>query len=114
MPLPGCCKVTSTFFNFAYMENTTLRLITSEIVEGEENTIVLHGLYFDGYDTKLKFNNEDVLDPSIEMEERISAATPPGCSIPYGKPKLVMTQPSNAPPTSSTCEAHLPLRQHRC
>lgn len=49
----GYCKVTSTFFN-TYMENTTLRLITSEIVEGEENTIVLHGLYFDGYDTKLK------------------------------------------------------------
>ena len=53
------------------MENTTLRLITSEIVEGEENTIVLHGLYFDGYDTKLKFNNEDILDPSIEMEEHV-------------------------------------------
>ena len=70
----GYCKVTSTFFN-TYMENTTLRLITSEIVEGEENTIVLHGLYFDGYDTKLKFNYDDILDPSIEMEEHVCGNT---------------------------------------
>ena len=85
----GYCKVTSTFFN-TYMENTTLRLITSEIVEGEENTIVLHGLYFDGYDTKLKFNNEDILDPSIEMEEHVCGNTAELFNTIHGNGKLVM------------------------
>lgn len=70
----GYCKVTSSLFN-TYMTNTTLRLITSEVVEGEENTIVLHGLYFDGYDTKLKFNYDDLLEPSIEMEEHVCGST---------------------------------------
>lgn len=96
----GYCKVTSTFFN-TYMENTTLRLITSEIVEGEENTIVLHGLYFDGYDTKLKFNNEDILDPSIEMEEHVCGNTAELFNTIHGNGKLVMTQPQTPPPTST-------------
>ena len=67
----GYCKVTSSLFD-TYMTNTTLRLITSEVVEGEENTIVLHGLYFDGYDTKLKFNWKST-----------SAAALPNCSTPH-------------------------------
>lgn len=99
----GYCKVTSSLFN-TYMTNTTLRLITSEVVEGEENTIVLHGLYFDGYDTKLKFNYDDLLEPSIEMEEHVCGSTAELFDTTHGNGKLMMTQPSGYPAYFSTCE----------
>ena len=83
------------------MTNTTLRLITSEVVEGEENTIVLHGLYFDGYDTKLKFNYDDLLEPSIEMEEHVCGSTAELFDTTHGNGKLMMTQRRAIPPTSA-------------
>ena len=46
----GYCVVSSTYFA-SYLNNLELRLVTSDIVEGKENTIAIHGLYYDGYDT---------------------------------------------------------------
>ena len=47
----GYCVVSSTYFA-SYLNNLELRLVTSDIVEGKENTIAIHGLYYDGYDTE--------------------------------------------------------------
>lgn len=59
----GFCKVTSTYLSSDYYpKKVDLRLITSDIVEGKENTIAIHGLYFDGYDTEISFNRDDVLE----------------------------------------------------
>ena len=99
----GYCKVTSSYFA-NYLPNTTLRLITSELVEGEENTIVLHGLYYEGYDTKIKFDNRDVLEPGIEMEEHVCGNTSQAFGTVYGDGKLVMSQPSGYPAYFNTCQ----------
>lgn len=56
----GFCKVTSTYLSSDYYpKKVDLRLITSDIVEGKENTIAIHGLYFDGYDTEISFNRDN-------------------------------------------------------
>ena len=99
----GYCKVTSTYFaNF--MPNTDLRLITSDVVEGEENTIALHGLFYEGYDTKIKFNLDDIQEPIIEMDEHVCGSTGEAFSTIYGNGKLMMTQPSGYPAYYNTCE----------
>ena len=72
----GYCKVTSSYLSSDYYpKKVDLRLVTSDIMEGKENTIVVHDLYFDGYDMEIKFNRKDVLEPLVEMEEQICGST---------------------------------------
>lgn len=99
----GYCKVTSTYFA-SFIPNTDLRLITSDVVEGEENTIALHGLFYEGYDTKIKFNLDDIQEPVIEMDEHVCGSTGEAFSTIYGNGKLMMTQPSGYPAYYNTCE----------
>lgn len=99
----GYCKVTSTYFA-NYMQNVDIRLVTSDLVEGEENTIAIHGLYYDGYDTKIKFTRDKVLEPLIEMEEQVCATTGEAFGTIYGNGKLLMYQPTNYTSYYSTCE----------
>ena len=59
----GWCKVTSSYLSSDYYpKKTDIRLVKSDVVEGKENTIAIHGLYFDGYDTEISFNRDDVLE----------------------------------------------------
>ena len=99
----GYCKVTSTYFS-DYMQNVDIRLVTSDIAEGEENTIVLHNLYYDGYDTKIKFSRKDILEPLIEMEEQVCGSTGEAFGTIYGDGKLLINQPTQYTSYYSTCE----------
>ena len=47
----GPAIVTSTFIN-QYMQNTSLRLIRTEVAE-EENTILMKNYFYNGYDLKI-------------------------------------------------------------
>lgn len=99
----GYCKVTSTYFA-SFMENVDMRLVTSDVVEGEENTIVVHGLFYDGYDTKIKFNRDDVLEPLIEMDEHVCASTGEAFGTIHGNGKLLISQPTNYTSYYNTCQ----------
>ena len=91
----GYCKVTSSYLSSDYYpKKVDLRLVTSDIVEGKENTIVVHGLYFDGYDMEIKFNRKDVLEPLVEMEEQICGATGEAFNTIHGDGKLRLNQPT--------------------
>ncbi|WP_373176447.1 DUF4984 domain-containing protein [Bacteroides eggerthii] len=102
----GYCKVSSNFFggNDIPNQNTSLRLITSDIVENEENTIVLHGLYYDGYDTKITFSRKNVQEPFIDMEEQSCGTTGEAFGTIYGDGKLQISQPTQYTSYYSTCE----------
>ncbi len=102
----GYCKVSSSFFGGTDIpnQNTTMRLITSDIVEDEENTIVLHGLYYDGYDTKITFSRKDALEPLVEMKEQPCGTTGEAFGTIYGDGKLLMSQPAQYTSYYSTCE----------
>ena len=91
----GYCKVTSSYLSSDhYPKKVDLRLVTSDIVEGKENTIVVHGLYFDGYDMEIKFNRKDVLEPLVEMEEQICGSTGEAFNTIHGDGKLRLNQPT--------------------
>ena len=99
----GHCKVTSSYFG-EFMQDVDMRLITSEVVEGEENTIVLRGYYYDGYDIKIKFTRNKVLDPLIEMKQQLCASTGEAFGTIHGNGKLLMSQPTQYVSYYSTCE----------
>lgn len=91
----GYCKVTSSYLSSDYYpKKVDLRLVTSDIVEGKENTIVVHDLYFDGYDMEIKFNRKDVLEPLVEMEEQICGSTGEALNTIHGDGKLRLNQPT--------------------
>jgi len=91
----GYCKVTSSYLSSDYYpKKVDLRLVTSDIVEGKENTIVVHDLYFDGYDMEIKFNRKDVLEPLVEMEEQICGSTGEAFNTIQGDGKLRLNQPT--------------------
>lgn len=91
----GYCKVTSSYLSSDYYpKKVDLRLVTSDIVEGKENTIVVHDLYFDGYDMEIKFNRKDVLEPLVEMEEQICGSTGEAVNTIHGDGKLRLNQPT--------------------
>lgn len=91
----GYCKVTSSYLSSDYYpKKVDLRLVTSDIVEGKENTIVVHDLYFDGYDMEIKFNRKDVLELLVEMEEQICGSTGEAFNTIHGDGKLRLNQPT--------------------
>lgn len=104
----GYCRVTSTFFMSEYYQalnpNVDLRLIKSEVVEDEENTVVLHGLYFDGHDLKITFNRKDVLEPLISMEKQVCGTTSQLFGTVYGDGNLQLTQSANYVSYFNTCQ----------
>ena len=91
----GYCKVTSSYLSSDYYpKKVDLRLVTYDIVKGKENTIVVHDLYFDGYDMEIKFNRKDVLEPLVEMEEQICGSTGEAFNTIHGDGKLRLNQPT--------------------
>lgn len=99
----GYCVVTSTYFS-SYMNNVSMRLVTSDIVEGKENTVVIHDLYYDGYDIEISFDRKEITEPLLEMEEQVCASTGTAFGTVYGDGKLLMNQPSGYTSYFSTNE----------
>ena len=89
----GWCVVTSTFYS-QYLNNVTNRLIKTQVVEDEENTVLLKDVYYKGYDLKLKFNTKNPLEPKVEMDNQIAGPTGEAFGTIYGDGKLRISQPS--------------------
>ena len=105
----GYCLVTSLYFldYSSTVNNTqglTSRLIKTEVSPDEENTVILHGPYYEGYDVKLKFKTDDVAEPYIEMDDTQCGITGEAFNTVYGDGKLMMTQPSGYVSYYSSCE----------
>lgn len=100
----GYCTVTSTFFMSEFVTNTTKRLITSGIVEGKENTVVLHNMFYDGYNVEISFDRKDVMKPYVGMKEQACATTSEVIGSIFGNGKVVMYQPTNYVSYYSPCE----------
>lgn len=102
----GYCTVTSTFFSSGNWTGTqTMRLIETEVDPEKENTIILHDLYYDGYDVKLKFDTEDDMEPLVEMEEQKLASTADAfLGNIHGNGDLMISQPTAYTSYFSTCE----------
>ena len=98
----GYAMITSTYlYNYVGGYN---RLIKTEVDPIEENTIIMRDFYYDGYDVKLRFTTDDVLNPLIEMDDQPLVTTGEAFGTVYGDGMLHIYQPSNYVSYYSSCE----------
>lgn len=102
----GWCIVTSTYYS-QYLNNVSSRLIRTELVADEPNTILLKDIYYDGYDLKLKFNTDNVLEPKVEMDSQVAGKTGEAFGTIYGDGKLRISQPSIYTSYYNTCQNYV-------
>ena len=98
----GYCLVTSTYI-MNYME-VDKRLVKAEIDPENENTIIMRGYFFDGYDVRIKFDSDDILEPLIEMEDQVFGPTSEAFGTLYGDGLIRMYQPTAFTSYFSSCE----------
>ena len=99
----GYAVLTSTYI-INYMQDIDKRLVRSEIVPGEENTIMIKDYFFDCYDAKIKFRTDDIMNPLIEMKESDFALTSEAFGTIYGDGMIRMYQPTAYTSYFSSCE----------
>ena len=63
----GYAVLTSTYMQ-EFMANVDSRLVKTVIDTEEENTIIMKDFFYDGYDVKIRFTTNDILNPLIEMD----------------------------------------------
>lgn len=98
----GYCVITSTYlYDYA---NVDKRLIRTEIDPNEENTIILKDYFLDGYDVKMKFTTDDLLNPLVEMDEQVFGPTSEAFGTIYGDGLIRVYQPSYYTSYYSSCE----------
>lgn len=98
----GYAMITSTFlYDYTGSYN---RLIKTEVDTTEENTIIMRDFYYDGYDVKLRFTNDDPLNPLIEMDDQPLVTTGEAFGTIYGDGMLHIYQPTNYVSYYSACE----------
>lgn len=85
----GYCVLTSSFFTNS-LGQITPRLTRSEVVPGEENTIVFKGFFYEGYDIKVRFDFSDPLSPKMKLTgEQVIADTREALGTIYGDGRLL-------------------------
>ncbi len=99
----GYCVLTSTYI-MNYMTDIDKRLVKSEICQDEENTIILRDYFFDGYDARITFKADDILNPLIEMEDQAFGPTSDAFGTIYGDGLIRMYQPTAFTSYYSSCE----------
>lgn len=99
----GYAVLTSTYMQ-EFMPNVDSRLIKAIIDPEEENTIIMKDFFYDGYNVKIRFTTNDILNPLIEMDEQTFASTAEAFGTNYGDGYLHLYQSSSGVSYYSTCE----------
>lgn len=99
----GYAVLTSTYMQ-EFMPNVDNRLIKAIIDPEEENTIIMKDFFYDGYNVKIRFTTNDILNPLIEMDEQTFASTAEAFGTNYGDGYLHLYQSSSGVSYYSTCE----------
>lgn len=100
----GPCFIQSTFIN-NYMQTIDGRLTRSVVDPENENTIIIKDYFFDGYDVKIEFTTNDILNPLIKFEEQKFGPTTEAFGTLYGTEGIInMTNPTMYTSYYSSCE----------
>lgn len=99
----GYAVLTSTYMQ-EFMHIVDNRLIKAIIDPEEENTIIMKDFFYDGYNVKIRFTTNDILNPLIEMDEQTFASTAEAFGTNYGDGYLHLYQSSSGVSYYSTCE----------
>lgn len=98
----GYAVVTSTFLMDYSIKD--MRLITTEVDPEDSTAVILHDYFYEGYDMKVRFTTEDMLNPLIEMDDQTMATTGEAFGTIYGDGMLHAYQPSSLVSYYSSCE----------
>ena len=102
----GYAVLTSTW-TMQYMNVESL-LVKTHLDETMPNTIVVESMYYDGYDIRITFKNDNRLEPLIEMlEPQVAGSTGEAFGTIYGNGKLMMMQPVDSGSYYRPCEGFL-------
>ena len=102
----GYAVLTSTW-TMQYMNVESL-LVKTHLDEELPNTVVVEDMYYEGYDIRITFKNENRLEPLVEMPEaQVVGSTGEAFGTIYGNGKLMMTQPVDSGSYYSPCEGFL-------
>ncbi|EJX10645.1 secreted protein containing Na-Ca exchanger/integrin-beta4 domain protein [gut metagenome] len=99
----GYAVLTSTYMQ-EFMQNVSNRLIKAVPDPENENTIIMKDYFYDGYDVKIRFTTNDILNPLIEMDEQVFAPTADAFGTTYGDGYIHLYQPNSMVSYYSTCE----------
>lgn len=85
--------------------NASGRLTYSIVDPEKENTIIIKNYFYDGYDVKIEFTTNDILNPLIKFEEQEFGTTAEAFGTKYGTEGIVnMYQPTMYTSYYSSCE----------
>ena len=85
--------------------NVSGRLTYSIVDPEKENTIIIKDYFYDGYDVKIEFTTNDILNPLIKFEEQEFGPTAEAFGTKYGTEGIVnMYQPTMYTSYYSSCE----------
>ena len=102
----GYAVLTSTW-TMQYMNVESL-LVKTRLDETMPNTIIVEDMYYEGYDIRITFKNDNRLEPFIEMPEaQVAGTTGEAFGTIYGNGKLMMMQPADSGSYYSPCEGFL-------
>lgn len=102
----GYAVLTSTWI-MQYMNAESL-LVKTHLDDTTPNTIVVESMYYDGYDIRITFLNDNRLEPFVEMPEpQVAGSTGEAFGTIYGNGKLMMMQPADSGSYYSPCEGFL-------
>lgn len=91
-----------------YLQNYTNvdgRLTYSVLDPENENTIIIKDYFYDGYDARIKFTTDDILNPLIEFEDQEFGPTSEAFGTLYGDEGIInMYQPTMYTSYYSSCE----------
>ena len=102
----GYCKLSSSYFN-DYMLGTSLRVLKSDVVAGEENIIAIHDFFYSNYDLKIKCDAKDPLEPLLEWEDQVIGSTAEAFGTIHGNGKLMVTQPTVYTSFYNVCQKYM-------
>jgi hypothetical protein len=102
----GYAVLTSTWI-MQYMNAESL-LVKTHLDDTTPNTIVVESMYYDSYDIRISFLNDNRLEPFVEMPEpQVAGSTGEAFGTIYGNGKLMMMQPADSGSYYSPCEGFL-------
>lgn len=105
----GYCTFTSTYFR-DYMASTDMRLLKTEIDPLNENTIIIRNMFYNGYDIRVRLDNENILYPDLYMDqEQAIGYTGEAFGTIYGNGDLMMSLLPGATSYFSSCEGFMAI-----
>lgn len=99
----GYCVMISSFM-MSYMPNVDKKLLFSELDPKNENTIIIRDFFYDGYDMRIKFIADDIVNPLIEWDDQRIATTAEAFFTKYGDGYIYVTTPTAYVSYFSSCE----------